>query len=354
MFLLDFLPELYPESAFAVNRIQPEMVEEYIGGWLAVSEYINHPDDLKEAGLALRHFFQFLASVNRIEKSRQKSLSKNTHIRNFDEIFSSPKDKTLDKTAGLSLNLNAQEEEAEAMEKAFLKFTDDLSKKLSEKEKVPPFAEFLYFFLREIFNNGKTYFRIKEGDLFLEDTVNRCLEKSGFEPLIDKHLFINDLIWYMEQFDFLYRENSDYYLVDDVEVMLEMTKKEIWRSGIYDLEEMQNSLPFLDFDFDLTQQIKYDLRQIADKLRELPVNMWITIPENQLLSAQKPLSEVAFNLTSNFSDADNNPYLHLFCQLSYWTGMIDFEKKNKKIQAVIKTRMGHWFFHNISLNFGSF
>ena len=185
------------------------------------------------------------------------------------------------------------------------------------------------------------------------DTVNLCLEKSAFVPIIDSDLFINDLIWYMEQFDFLYKENSDYFLVDDLEVMLEMTKKEVWRSGIYDLEEMLNSLPFLDFDLDLTQQIKYDIRQTSDKLRDLPVNMWIAIPENQIISAQKPLAEVAFNLSTNFSDADINPYLHLFCQLSYWTGMIEFDTDGKRLQAIIKTRMGQWFFHNIFLNFGS-
>jgi hypothetical protein len=75
-FVMDFLPLEFPNQYQAINKWQPKVVVTFMNEWMLMHGGLEKADDLIAAGVALRHFFQFLQSEGRLSPLQSKNCVK--------------------------------------------------------------------------------------------------------------------------------------------------------------------------------------------------------------------------------------------------------------------------------------
>jgi hypothetical protein len=185
-------------------------------------------------------------------------------------------------------------------------------------------------------------------DMFFSKLLEDAVEKSKHEILVEIEDFKEALLWYYNDYAnaFAYEMQPENSLQINSEFGFD--PEEMWYSNLSDFGDIISEGFLTEQDFELQEKILSSYAELVGQLRKFPANMWVMVRENKLLSGQGAFEKTADRLIGALSSSQKDFYEFYFVMLSYWGGLLKFRKREGIIKEVLKTRLGHWFFNEIS------
>ena len=347
-FYMDFIPLEYPELKQSVANMDPEMVEYFIRYWLIDNDIVYSPQQLQTAGLALRHFFKFLVSEERLTRKKANALQKKTMLIDYDEIFAVPSEmddgiETGEFWDGVFDNLDASVAKLEENRK---KRAEILSKELTKLEIIPPFITLVKYFLKCVKYSQFDGIDLSQSNFIINAKLDELLKKADFLPNVDYYEFFRSLVWLSEEMGFIDISKSHWTIRKEGIHILDLEPKEIWKEILLGIEELFLLFPSLGLNTPLEQKKSTEFSIFVDVMQKLPTNMWMKLDTGYSIYSNISFSSLAGQLAKLINLSENQP-LKSICQACYWSGLMDVDIYNNRVDRIIKTPLGATFFSEI-------
>lgn len=345
-FLIEYIPEEFPELIHSIVEIDQEPVDDYLRYWLFDSGSINYQSDLDSAGLALRHFFKFLQSTDRISAEKLKSLQSVTRKENLINIFDFPvnvEEETGEAEFTLE-NLSPESGELFFKNSNLWQYREKLiSEKLSEISEIPPFIKLLKYFLQCVEKGVFDQRDMLQGDFYIDTKFTDLLKKTNFLPYHNSTEFFRSLVWLCEEMGLIMFGKRNWIVLEDGMDIVKANYEKIWLEVLYGIHELFLIFTSLGIHEGVDKNKAGDFQKFISQIQKMPTNMWVKINPNYPAYSKNQLTPLAASLAKLIDYSENQP-LYYLCQACSWTGLIDIEFSEGKVIKIIKSAVGSIFF----------
>jgi hypothetical protein len=343
-FVMDFLPLEFPNQYQAINKWQPKVVVTFMNEWMLMHGGLEKADDLIAAGVALRHFFQFLQSEGRLSPLQSKKLREATHVKDFHTVFTPP-DKDMENSNLLGdVDYSIANYERKRAQKAQI-----LRQQIARQTSAPGFVLLVRHFAEQIDAGTYRQMDIQQRDIFVSTSLRDALQRSGFNPQLSEDIFFRHLIWLCEEMGFIDLDRDRWKLRNQGKLFLTLSHSEIWEELLLGLDELFILLPGLSIKNDRNIEIRDHVLRLVENLQRLPINMWVTLRAAPFASKSQQLTLAAGQLSAFLNAPKPNP-IQLLLQASVWLDLLKLENIEAENGAVLKTQLGELFFGEIAIS----
>lgn len=345
-FLIEYIPEEFPEFIHSIVEIDQEPVDDYLRYWLFESGSINYQSDLDSASLALRHFFKFLQRTDRISTEKLKSLQSVTRKENLIDIFDFPvnAEKEIGETEFILENLSPESGELFFKNGNLWQFREALiSEKLSEISEIPPFIKLLKYFLQCVEKGVFDQKDMLQGDFYIDTKFTDLLKKTNFLPYHNSTEFFRSLVWLCEEMGLIMFGKRNWIVLEEGMNIVKANYEKIWLEVLYGIHELFLIFTSLGIHEGVDINKAGDFQKFISQIQKIPTNMWVKINPNYPVYSKNQLTPLAASLAKLIDYSENQP-LYYLCQACSWTGLIDIEFSEGKVIKIIKSAVGSIFF----------
>lgn len=345
-FLIEYIPEEFPELIHSIVEIDQEPVDDYLRYWLFESGSINYQSDLDSAGMALRHFFKFLHRTDRISVKKLKTLQSVTRKENFSDIFDLPvnTEKELSEPEFILENLNPESEEQFFKNVNLWQFREALiSEKLSKISEIPPFIKLLKYFLQCVEMGVFDQKDMLQGDFYIDTKFTDLLKKTNFLPYHNSTEFFRSLVWLCEEMGLIMFGKRNWIVLEEGKDIAKANDEKIWLEVLYGIHELFLIFTSLGIHEGVDKNKAGDFQKFISQIQKIPTNMWVKINPNYPVYSKNQITPLAASLAKLIDYSENKP-LYYLCQACSWTGLIDIEFSEGKVIKIIKSATGSIFF----------